>query len=105
LTEGYGISDSRVTRASHPELHHLAPFLGVVGDELAEVGRRAGEHLSAQVGNTSLQLGIGEPRIDLLIKLSEDLGRPFFGRTKANPLARLETAHEIAHSGDIRQCL
>src|SRR6516165_368736 len=46
--------------------HHLAPFLGVVGDEL-----------------------------------SADLGRRVFGRTEADPLARLETAHEIAYSGNI----
>ena len=31
--------DSRVTRASHPRTScHLAPFLGVVGDDFAEVG-------------------------------------------------------------------
>src|SRR5262245_23819286 len=29
------------------QLHHLAPFLGVVGDEFAEVGGRAGQHRAA----------------------------------------------------------
>ena len=32
------------------ELHHLAPLLGFVGDELAEVGGRAHKHHTAQVG-------------------------------------------------------
>src|ERR1700730_16854949 len=36
--------------------HHLAPLLGFLGDELAEVGGRACEHHAAQVG---------EPRFDL----------------------------------------
>src|SRR5262245_57910662 len=40
------------------ELHHLAPFLRFVGDELAETGGRAGKPASPQ---------IGEPRFDFEI--------------------------------------
>src|SRR5262245_23469272 len=87
------------------ELDYFAPFLGIVSDELAEVGDRAGKYHAPNVGEPRLQLGISEPRIDLAIELINDLGRRVFGRTEANPLARLETRHEIAHSGDIRQCL
>src|SRR5262245_17957268 len=87
------------------ELDYFAPFLGIVSDELAEVGDRAGKYHAPKVGKPRLQLGISEPRIDLAIELINDLGRRVFGRTEANPLARLETRHEIAHSGDIRQCL
>src|SRR5215813_2358867 len=89
-----------VGRPDHPR-----PLLGLVGDELAKVGRRARKHRRAQIGNPRLQLGISEPCIDLAIELINDLGRCVFGRTEANPLARLETRHEIAHSGDIRQYL
>src|SRR5262245_21316921 len=58
-----------------------------------------------RVGKPRLQLGISEPRIDLAIELINDLGRRVFGRTEANPLARLETRHEIANGRDIRECL
>src|SRR6186713_39803 len=37
---------------------HLAPLLGLVGDELAEVGGRKREHVAAQFGKPRLQLGI-----------------------------------------------
>src|SRR5262249_1928361 len=87
------------------ELGYFAPLLGIVSDELAEVPDRAGQYNAAKGGKPPLQLGISEPRIDLAIELINDLGRCVFGRTEANPLARLETRHEIAHSGDIRQCL
>src|SRR5262249_15376296 len=87
------------------ELDYFAPFLGIVSDELAEVGDRAGKYHAPKVGKPRLQLGISEPRIDLAIELINDLGRCVFGRTEANPLARLETRPEIAHSGGIRQCL
>src|SRR5215510_13207326 len=30
------------------EPHHLSPFLGFLGDELGEVGRRAGKYLTAE---------------------------------------------------------
>src|SRR5262249_48790153 len=87
------------------ELDYFAPLLGIVSDDLAEIRDRAGKYHAPKVGKPRLQLGISEPRIDLAIELINDLGRRVFGRTEANPLARLETRHEIAHSGDIRQCL
>src|SRR5262245_22151714 len=84
---------------------HLAPLLGFVGDQLAEVRDRAGKYHAPKVGKPRLQLGISEPRIDLAIEFINDLGRRGFGRTEANPLARLETRHEIANGRDIRECL
>src|SRR5262249_44848969 len=78
------------------ELDYFAPLLGIVSDELAEVGDRAVKYHAPKVGKPRLQLGISEPRIDLAIELINDLGRRVFGRTEANPLARLETRHEIA---------
>src|SRR5262245_49111717 len=87
------------------ELDYSAPLLGIVSDELAEVGGRAGKYHAPKVGRPRFQLGISEPRIDLAIELINDLGRRVFGRTEANPLARLETWHEIANGRDIRQGL
>jgi len=54
---------------------HLGPFVGFLGDQLFKAGGRAGEHHTAQVGELSLQLGIGETGIDLLVELVDDLGR------------------------------
>src|SRR5262245_19848003 len=47
-------------------LHHLAPLLGFIGDELSEVDRRAREGRSAQHGQPRLDLGIGKDRFDLI---------------------------------------
>jgi hypothetical protein len=40
--------------------NHLAPFLSFVGDQLVEVGGRAGKCGGAQLGKPRLNLGIGE---------------------------------------------
>ena len=43
---------------------HFTPLLRFVGDELAEVGRRAGEPGTGQLSEPRLHLRIGKPRID-----------------------------------------
>jgi hypothetical protein len=49
------------------ELHHLAPLLGFLGDELSEPGRRHRHRHTTQIGNPRLNLRIGQARINLLI--------------------------------------
>src|SRR5258708_20877348 len=39
---------------------HLAPFLGFIANELAEVARRARKHHAAEVGEPGLHGGIGQ---------------------------------------------
>src|SRR5262249_2912039 len=51
------------------ELHHLGPFLGFRGDEVAEVAGRAKERHRAKVGKARLERGIGKPRLDLPVEL------------------------------------
>src|SRR5215831_18385489 len=46
---------------------HLGPFLGLLGDELAEVGGRTDERCATQIGEPRLDRGIGEARIDFRI--------------------------------------
>src|SRR5262249_8263227 len=48
---------------------YLAPLLGFFGNERPEIARRATEDNAAQVGELSLQLGISEASIDLLVEL------------------------------------
>ena len=54
---------------------HLAPLLGVVGDELAEVGGRARQRRASEVSQLRLDFGIGEACIDLLVEPVDDFGR------------------------------
>src|SRR5262249_61904850 len=45
---------------------HLGPFLSFVGDELAKIGGREGEHGPAPVRKPRLQLRVPKGRVDLL---------------------------------------
>ena len=54
---------------------HLAPFLGFLGDQVAELDRRSRQRRSAEVSETGLHLGVVESRVDLLVELVDDLGR------------------------------
>src|SRR5262245_57317207 len=74
ITE-YLIGTAISVRFDAHELHHLAPLLRFVGDELAEVGRGAGKHRAAQLRKSRLHLGIVESRVDLLVELVDDFGR------------------------------
>ena len=51
---------------------HLGPLLGIVGDELAEVGRRTLKDRYAQGRKSRLDLGISEGSIDFLVELVDD---------------------------------
>src|SRR5262249_33433060 len=78
LIGGYGIfhrgsCGSLGLNVSSPD--HLAPLLGFLGDQLSKVGGRAGEQHTARISELSLQLGIGEGGIDLLVELVDDPGR------------------------------
>src|SRR6516164_7553566 len=46
---------------------HLAPFFGFVSNELAEVDGRHGHWIATQVGEPLLDLGFGEPDVDLTV--------------------------------------
>src|SRR5215470_2758202 len=78
---------------------HLAPLLGFFGNERPEIARRATEDNAAQVGELSLQLGIGEARIDLLVELVDDLGRRLCRCAEAEIAARLVARHKFGPVG------
>src|SRR5437660_2781733 len=85
------------------EFDYLGPLLGLVRDEPAEIGGRAGKHCSAQVGEPRLHPGVGESGVDLLVELLDDLGWRAPGRAEAVPPGGLVAWHEIPHGWDIRQ--
>src|SRR5207249_3550908 len=63
----YGMAGfPRSVRLGTRELHHLGPLLGFIGDELAEVGRRAREHRSTQVGKPRLHFRVTDGSVDTL---------------------------------------
>jgi hypothetical protein len=55
-----------LVRLDASKFDHLAPLLGFGRDELAEVGRRAGKHRAAQVGQPRLDLGLGERAVNFV---------------------------------------
>src|SRR5262245_55120367 len=48
---------------------HLAPFLGFLGDQLAELDRRSRQRRAAEVSETGLHLRVVESRVDLVLSL------------------------------------
>jgi len=85
------------------ELHHLAPLLGFVGDQLAKVGGRPDEHRAAHVRKPRLQLRVGEGRVDLRVELRNDFGGRSHWCADAIPCARLVIGHELTHGRDAGQ--
>src|SRR5262245_36989496 len=81
----------------------VAPLLGLAGDELTEVARRAHHHCATQVGKPHLDLGVGEARIDLPVELVDDFGRRGLWCADAVPAARLISRHELSASRNIWQ--
>src|SRR5215813_14718787 len=86
-------------------LHHLAPLLGFIGDELTKVDRRARKGHSAQLGKPRLDLGIGKARIDLFVERFDDIGRRALGCAKAGNSACLVARQEIPNGRHVRQRL
>src|ERR1700686_5536162 len=97
------VSIASSVRLGARELDHFDPLLGFVGDELAEIGRRACEGYPTKIGEARLHLRIGEGRIDLLVDPVDDLVGGFLGRADALPATRLVTRHEITYGRNVRQ--
>jgi hypothetical protein len=75
---------------------HLAPSLGLLDDELIEFGRRAHKYRSAQVSDPRDDLGIGEPRVDLLVELVDDRDGRVPWSSDRYPRAGIETLLKVA---------
>src|SRR5262252_3676814 len=75
------------------ELDHLAPLLGFIGDQLAEILWRAWNDGRAEAGKRRLQLGIGEARIDLAVEQVDDVSGRVPRCADAVPRTRLVARH------------
>src|SRR5262245_30177389 len=67
------------------ELHDLGPLFGFVGNEFSEIGGRAWQRRTAQIGKARLELGISESGINLLVELVDDLSGSVFRHADAVP--------------------
>src|SRR5262245_23162122 len=54
------------------KLDDLGPLIGVVRNEVTELGRRARKRGATQVCQPRLELGIGKHRVDLRVELLDD---------------------------------
>src|ERR1700730_6411817 len=77
------------------ELDHLSPLLGLISDELAELGRRHRLRNSADFGKPRDQLGIFQRFADRLVEDFHDLRRGAFRRGDAVETDRLEAGHGL----------
>src|SRR5262249_46884963 len=85
------------------ELHHLGPLLSFLGNQLFKVDGRTPNYYAAQIGNAFSKLGISEARIDLRIKVIDDLRRCGFRCAEAEPVARFIPRHEFTNRRSVRQ--
>src|SRR6185437_14105224 len=83
------------------ELDHLAPLLGIFCDEFSEFSRRHRHRHSSYVGKPCLHLWIGKARIDLFVKLVDNLGGHVLWTPDAIPTARLVARHEFTHGRNV----
>src|SRR5262245_22433366 len=80
----------------------LTPLFGLVSDELAEIGRRAGQGGSSHAREARLQCGIREALVHRGIEPVDDLWRRMARHAEPEPVADVIAGHEIAHDRRIR---
>src|SRR5262249_60937076 len=65
--------------------NHLAPFLGFVGDEFAEISGRACKHRAAQIGKPCFEFWICNADIDFLVQSFDELCGRALRSTNSEP--------------------
>jgi hypothetical protein len=79
------------------------PFLRFVGDELAEISRRACNRDAAEPYEAGLHRSISKAGIDFLVQLFDDFGGRVLGCAHAVPGTRLEAGQKFGHGWHVRQ--
>src|SRR6266436_579875 len=102
-TSSRSSAETSSLRLDAGELDHLAPLLGFVGDELAEIGRRAGKRHCPEVRKPRLQRGIGEASIDLPIEPLDDCEGRILRHAEPEIAARLIARNEFVYGRNVRQ--
>src|SRR5262249_58394537 len=84
---------------------HVAPLVGFIGEQLAEVGGRARKYSTSQVSESRLHLRVGEGGVDFRVEPIDDFGGCVFGRANPIPANRLVARDEIPDGRDVWQHL
>src|SRR5262245_64281756 len=95
----YGIcaaSASASLRLDVGRHNHLAPFLGFVGDEFAEISRRACKRRAAQIGKPCFEFWICNADIDFLVQSFDELCGRVLRSTNAEPCTCLVVRQRVA---------
>src|SRR5215510_12757101 len=87
------------------KLYYLAPLLGLVGDQLSDVGRRAWKHRAAEVGEPCLSNGVGQDRVDPLVERIDNLDGCVLRSADPKHRTSLEAWHGFADSRHVGQGL
>src|SRR5215472_14562258 len=85
--------------------NHLAPFLGFVGDELAEISGRACKHRAAQIGKPCFEFWICNADIDFLVQSFDELYGRALRSTNAVPCTCLVVWQRVAQKRNVWQHL
>ena len=83
------------------KFHHFAPFLGLVGDELAEFGRRHRLRNAADLGEPRHQLGVLQRFADRLVEDIDDFRRRALRHRDAVEADGLESRHGFGDRGHV----
>src|SRR5262245_63792311 len=83
--------------------NHLAPFLGFVGDEFAEISGRAWKHRAAQIGKPCFEFWIRNADIDFLVQSLDELYGRALRSTNAEPCTCLVVRQRVAQNRNVRQ--
>ena len=83
--------------------NHLAPFLGLVGDEFAEISGRACKYRAAQIGKPCLEFWFCNADIDFLVQSFDELYGRALRSTNAEPCTCLVVRQRVAQNRNVRQ--
>src|SRR5215831_19038672 len=72
---------------------HLAPLVGLFGEELTEVGGRACKQYAAHFSQPRLDLRVSKARVDCVVEFLDEFGRRVLGCTETQPRAGLVTCY------------
>ena len=84
-------------------LHHLAPLVGVIDNELGEVRRGDDEGVAPEVGHACLDRRISKCRVDLLIQTLNNFGWRSARSADAEPSLHVVTLEGLTNCRNIRQ--
>src|SRR6516165_10096529 len=85
------------------QLHYLRPLRSILDEKFLEIGQRARETCTAEIGEATPHARLGEDGGYLSVEPLDDLGTRALAQTNCPPLACLVAGHEFSHCWDVGQ--